>query len=116
MVIIVCSNPLCYNTLIKKGSLWGKQREPFAGHTANGHFFILGDSAKGGKEIMLVTYDPKVQGNKLTEEEIERISELNPEFTSFSVDEPELTDELLQRMRSGSAKPGRFLKTSNAKK
>lgn len=53
---------------------------------------------------------------KFKEEEIERISELNPEFTSFSVDEPELTDELLQRMRSGSAKPGRFLKTSNAKK
>ena len=65
---------------------------------------------------MLVTYDPKVQGSKLTEEEIERIFKLNPEFTSFSNDEPELTEELLQRMRSCSAKPGRFLKASNTKK
>ena len=60
---------------------------------------------------MLITYDPKIQGDKLTSEEIKRLSELNPKFVSFTTDEPELTEELLQKMRI-SSKSGRFSKAS----
>ncbi len=50
---------------------------------------------------MLVTYDPAVQGAEFSEKESKTLARLKdkPEFTSFSADEPELTDSLIQRMR-----------------
>ena len=51
---------------------------------------------------MIVTYDPEVQGRKLSENELKRLVELKPEHTSFSMDEPELTEELVRRMKQSS--------------
>ena len=53
---------------------------------------------------MIVTYDPEVQGRKLSENELKRLMELKPEHTSFSIDEPELTEELVKRMKRSSHK------------
>lgn len=49
---------------------------------------------------MNIVYDPDVQEKELSEEEIKRIVALKPVHTSFSADEPELSDKLVQRMKS----------------
>lgn len=59
---------------------------------------------------MKITYDPEIQGRELSETEIKRLIALKPAQNSFSVDEPELTDELIQRMKL-SKRPLSFLKT-----
>ena len=54
---------------------------------------------------MIVAYDTEVQGRELLESEIQQLKELDAICGSFSDDEPELTEELVKRMRlSGSFK------------
>ena len=48
---------------------------------------------------MIVTYDPDKQGRMLSEDELKKLIELKPECTSFSTDEPELTEQLVERMK-----------------
>ena len=48
---------------------------------------------------MIVTYDPKTQGRELSKEEIQHLKDLKPHFTAFDVDNPELTDELIRRIK-----------------
>ncbi len=45
-------------------------------------------------------YDPKVKGRILSKEEIDNLKRIKPQFSSFTVDEPELTDELVKRMKN----------------
>ena len=48
---------------------------------------------------MIVRYDPEKQGKELTEEEIDKLLRIKPGSPSFSFDEPELTEDLAQRMK-----------------
>ena len=54
---------------------------------------------------MIVTYDTETQGRELSESEIRQLKELDTKCVSFSDDEPELTEELIKRMKqSGNMK------------
>ena len=54
---------------------------------------------------MIVTYDAETQGRELSENEIQHLKELDPNCEYFSDDEPELTEELIKRMKqSGNMK------------
>lgn len=48
---------------------------------------------------MMVTYDPNKQGRTLSENELKKLIELKPGHTSFSADDPELTEQLAERMK-----------------
>ena len=51
---------------------------------------------------MIITYDPKVEGSKLSEEELIKLRELNPDCNTFTSDDPELTDELVEKMKNSA--------------
>ena len=53
---------------------------------------------------MKVVFDPEIQGRDLSDSEIQRIKNLVPDCTTFSIDEPELTETLVQRMKKDSKK------------
>ena len=61
---------------------------------------------------MNIVYDPDVQGRELSKEEIKRLVALKPGHTSFSADEPELSDELVRRMKSSQKRPLSALRTA----
>ena len=44
-------------------------------------------------------YDPETQGKTLSDEEINALNKLNPDFSAYSLDEPELTEDLVKRMK-----------------
>ncbi len=48
---------------------------------------------------MIVRYDPETQGKELKEEEIDKLLRIKPGSPSFSFDEPELTEDLVNRMK-----------------
>ncbi len=52
---------------------------------------------------MVVMYNPEVQGDTLTEQEVQFLTNLQPNCTTFSDDDPELTEELVRRMRSSGS-------------
>ncbi len=49
---------------------------------------------------MVVTYDPEKQGRELSGEEIKYLQQLRTDVSSFSTDDPELTDALAERMKA----------------
>ena len=51
---------------------------------------------------MLIKYDPEVQGKRLTEEERKMIRDLVPDCTTFTEDDPELTEELVEKMKKSA--------------
>lgn len=53
---------------------------------------------------MKVIYDPELQGRKLTDEELKMLENLVPDSTTFSVDDPELTETLVNRMKKNDKK------------
>ena len=53
---------------------------------------------------MVVKYDPDVQGRELSNDDINRLTQLKPDFSSFSLDEPELTEDLVKRMKDAKKK------------
>lgn len=48
---------------------------------------------------MIVRFDPEKDGHKLSEAEIQRLRDLEPKFMKPSIDAPELTDELVRKMK-----------------
>lgn len=48
---------------------------------------------------MIVTYDPNKDGKNLTQKELQRLKELDPHCDSFKIDDPELTEELAQKIK-----------------
>ena len=59
---------------------------------------------------MIVTYDTETQGRELSESEIRQLKDLDTKCVSFSDDEPELTEELINRMRQSCCITGKNTK------
>ncbi len=49
---------------------------------------------------MIVTYIPSKEGKISAKKELKKLKNLETNFTSFSLDEPELTKELISKMKS----------------
>ena len=48
---------------------------------------------------MVMRYDPETQGRSLSDEELEKLKRIEPKPPSGSLDEPELTEDLVRRIR-----------------
>ncbi len=51
---------------------------------------------------MVITYDPRIEGSKLSEEERKQLRELKPDCEAFTSDDPELTEELIKKIKNTS--------------
>jgi hypothetical protein len=51
---------------------------------------------------MLITYDPKTQGSSIFEDELKMFRDLKPDCTEFTPDDPELTEELVQKIKKNA--------------
>ncbi len=48
---------------------------------------------------MIVRFDPEKDGHKLSEAELQRLKHLEPKYMQPSIDAPELTEELVRKMK-----------------
>ncbi len=63
---------------------------------------------------MLISYDPDIQGKTLSEQELQYLRDLDPTQASHSSDDPELTEELVQRMKNSKPGNGKLLRNNIA--